>query len=64
MTTQNCASGLCLSNMVNGQVVDAICTAPCVTGADCPVGFQVCADVTMSTPSGAGSQVLHLCNRP
>lgn len=64
MTTNECASGLCLQNYVNGQLVDAICTAPCVTGADCPTGYQVCTDVTMSTPSGAGTQTVRLCNHP
>jgi hypothetical protein len=49
---------------MNGQLVDAICTAPCVTGADCPPGFQVCSDVQMTTPSGSGTQTIRMCNHP
>jgi hypothetical protein len=63
-TTNNCAAGLCLQNFVSGQLVDSICTAPCQTGTDCPVGYQVCASVQMQTPSGTGMQTLGLCNHP
>jgi len=63
-TTNNCATGLCLQNYMNGQLVDAICTAPCATGTDCPAGYQVCANVQMQTPSGTGMQTLGLCNHP
>jgi hypothetical protein len=63
--TQNkCASGLCLTNTLNGQTVDQICTQPCVTTADCPASLPVCEDVTMSTPSGNGTQIIRLCNHP
>jgi hypothetical protein len=62
--TNECASGLCLQNYTNGQLVDAICTAPCTTGADCPTGYQVCADVQMTTPSGSGTQTIRMCNHP
>jgi len=58
----NCASGLCLTNYLNGQKVDSICTQPCVTAADCPAGFTVCAEVQMPTPSGQGTQIIRACN--
>jgi hypothetical protein len=64
MVENKCASGLCIQNYANGQIVDAICTAPCVTGADCPSGYQVCTDVQMNTPSGTGTQTIRMCNRP
>ncbi|HNS98610.1 MAG TPA: hypothetical protein PKL73_16775 [Polyangiaceae bacterium] len=63
-TSNSCASGMCLRNYTNGQLVDAICSAPCNTGADCPVGYQVCVDVEMSTPSGGGKQTVRMCNHP
>lgn len=63
-STNNCATGMCLSNYLNGQLVDSICSAPCQTGADCPVGYQVCSTVQMQTPSGSGMQAMGLCNHP
>ncbi len=63
-TDNHCASGLCLQNFVNGQLVSQICTAPCVNGAaDCPSGYQVCDEVNMTVPDGNGSQLLSLCNQ-
>jgi len=64
MTTNECQSGLCLQNYTSGQLQDAICTVPCVTGADCPPGYQVCTDLTMNTPSGSGTQLIRVCNHP
>jgi hypothetical protein len=63
-TTIHCASGLCLTNYSGGQKVDSICTQPCVTAADCPVGYGVCANVQMTRPSGTGTQIISACNHP
>lgn len=57
-----CATSLCLTNYLNGQKVDSICTQPCVTAADCPAGFTVCAELQMPTPSGLGTQIIRACN--
>ncbi|MBI5548050.1 MAG: hypothetical protein HY901_29570 [Deltaproteobacteria bacterium] len=62
-TANHCAAGMCLSNYFNGQKVDSICTQPCITAADCPAGYGVCADVTVSHSSG-GTQIIQLCNHP
>lgn len=62
--TVECASGFCLTNYLNNQPVDSICTQPCVTSADCPAGFGNCVDVQMSTPSGNGKQFVRVCNHP
>jgi hypothetical protein len=63
-TANHCASGLCLQNYVNGQLVSQLCTAPCIHGAaDCPSGYQVCEEVNMLVPDGSGSQLLSLCNQ-
>lgn len=58
----NCVSGFCLTNYLDGQKVDSICTVPCVTAADCPAGLTTCAEVQMSTPSGQGTQIVRACN--
>jgi hypothetical protein len=63
-TTNTCSSGICLTNTQSGTTVDQICTVPCVTAADCPAGLSVCEDVTTSTPSGNGTQIIRLCNHP
>ncbi len=64
-SSQNlCATGLCLTNMVNNQVVDHICTQPCETAADCPVGYGNCIDVEMTAPSGTGKSLVRVCDHP
>jgi hypothetical protein len=64
-SSNHCASGLCLSNYLNGQLVDQICTQPCLTGADCPTpGFGICTTVSMKTPDNLGEQLVKVCNHP
>jgi len=60
--TNTCASGLCLSNYTNNQLVDQICTQPCVTSADCPAAQPACIQVSTATPNGSGMQLLSVCD--
>lgn len=63
-SVNHCATGLCLTNYVNGQVVDHLCTQTCQLASDCPAGFGECVDVEMTTPSNNGKQSLRVCNHP
>lgn len=59
-----CASGFCLKKYLNGTLQEQFCSTPCVTADDCPSGFERCSEVVVSTPSGAGTEFIHLSDRP